>query len=198
MSGSKVFNPFKENIRELLVSTFESQPILKMPPENIEIGCGVYGIYYNGGHKAYVPLVNSGRNLVYVGKAVVPGGRKGGGDSSKVTSNFVARRLKEHARSISASTTLNINDFTCRWLLVVPEFTSASESILIDHYKPIWNKIISGFGIHTPGKGRLKQARSDWDTLHPGRSFAEQLASGKTLELIEKALNNHFKIKPGR
>jgi hypothetical protein len=28
---------------------------------------------------------------------------------------------------------------------------------------------VDGFGNHDPGKGRYKQARSDWDVIHPGR-----------------------------
>ncbi|MBY0314414.1 MAG: Eco29kI family restriction endonuclease [Bdellovibrionales bacterium] len=194
MAKAKIFNPFKENVRDLLVSTFEKQQLLELPPANVDVGCGVYALYYVGNHKAYSPLAKSKKYPIYVGKAVVPGGRKGGGDPKKASSNFVTKRLREHAKTIAASPTLNLKDFECRWLLVVPEFTNAAEAILIDHYKPIWNKFISGFGIHHPGGGRLKQARSDWDMLHPGRAFAEKLPKGRASELIEKSLVEHFKI----
>lgn len=194
MAKTQVFNPFKANVRELLVDSFEKQPLLNLPPASVEMGCGVYALYYIGKHKAYSSLVQSKKYPIYVGKAVVPGGRKGGGDQTKISSNFVIRRLREHAKTIAASPTLDLKDFVCRWFLVVPEFTNAAEAILIDHYKPIWNKFISGFGIHSPGSGRLKQARSDWDMLHPGRSFAEKLPKGRSAELIEKSLADHFKI----
>lgn len=193
MAKSKIFNPFKENVRDLLVSSFESQPLLNLPPESVEVGCGVYALYYVGKHEVYSPLVKSKKYPIYVGKAVIPGGRKGGGDSTRSASNFVIKRLREHAKTISSSPTLDLKDFECRWLLVVPEFANAAEAILIDHYKPIWNKFISGFGIHHPGSGRLKQARSDWDMLHPGRAFAEKLPKGRAPTLIQKALLEHFK-----
>ncbi len=193
MAKNSVFNPFKTNVRELLVSAFESQELLSLPPASVEVGCGVYALYYTGAHRAYRALSKSKTIPIYVGKAVVPGGRKGGGDSAKAVSNFVIKRLREHARTISSSKTLDLKDFECRWLLVVPEFTNAAEAILIDHYKPIWNKFISGFGIHNPGSGRLKQARSDWDMLHPGRTFAEELPAGRAAEVIEKALDEYLK-----
>lgn len=194
MVKAQIFNPFKENVRDLLVSTFEKQSLLGLPPTSVDMGCGVYALYYKGPHKAYSPLVKSKKYPIYVGKAVVPGGRKGGGDVKKAVSNFVIRRLREHAKTIKSSASLDLKDFECRWLLVVPEFTNAAEAILIDHYKPIWNKFISGFGIHHPGGGRLKQARSDWDMLHPGRSFAANLPEGRAADLIEKSLIEHFKI----
>ncbi|MBK7962477.1 MAG: Eco29kI family restriction endonuclease [Bdellovibrionales bacterium] len=55
--------------------------------------------------------------------------------------------------------------------MVAPEFVNAAEAILIDHYKPLWNCLISGFGIHTLVKGG-KQARSDRDMLHPEGIFS--------------------------
>src|ERR1700721_2775076 len=51
-------------------------------------------------------------------------------------------------------------------------WVALGEAVLIGHYQPLWNGFVQGFGIHAPGSGRDKQARSDWDTLHPGRSFA--------------------------
>jgi len=48
------------------------------------------------------------------------------------------------------------------------------EAALIRCYKPLWNSCIDGFGNHDPGKGRYRQARSEWDILHPGREWAER------------------------
>lgn len=187
-----IFNPFKEDVRSLLIKTFEAQPLMKLPPDHIALGCGVYALFYRGDFAPYLPLRKQPKIPVYIGKAVIPGGRKGGGDSAKNKSNFVIRRLKEHAKSISASRTIRLEDFECRWLLVVPEFTNAAESILIDHYQPIWNRLLPGFGIHHPGKGRMKQARSEWDTLHPGRSFAAGLPNGKPVQRIVAAIGEYF------
>jgi hypothetical protein len=35
--------------------------------------------------------------------------------------------------------------------------------------------LIDGFGNHDPGKGRHAGLRPRWDTLHPGRPWAERL-----------------------
>jgi Eco29kI restriction endonuclease len=48
-------------------------------------------------------------------------------------------------------------------------------SELIRTFKTIWNSCIDGFGIHDPGSGRYHQQRSEWDTLHPGRMWADKL-----------------------
>ena len=57
-------------------------------------------------------------------------------------------------------------------------------------YKPIWNSCIDGFGNHDPGSGRYSQAKSDWDVLHPGRSWANKLKGVHPTEkeIKEKAL----------
>jgi hypothetical protein len=54
--------------------------------------------------------------------------------------------------------------------LVVPV-----EAELIRRYKPLWNTVVDGFGNHDPGKGRYNQSPSEWDVLHPGRSWVERL-----------------------
>ncbi|MFQ6030238.1 MAG: Eco29kI family restriction endonuclease [Dehalococcoidia bacterium] len=46
--------------------------------------------------------------------------------------------------------------------------------MLIEKLQPVWNRLIDGFGIHDPGR-RRPQERSKWDTIHPGRPFANRL-----------------------
>jgi hypothetical protein len=62
------------------------------------------------------------------------------------------KRLLEHARSIrSASTTLDVTDFDCRFLVVQSGFQQAAEARLINFFKPIWNNecdICYGIGKH--------------------------------------------------
>ncbi len=48
------------------------------------------------------------------------------------------------------------------------------ETYLIEKFQPVWNYVVEGFGIKTPGI-RRKQNTSLWDTLHPGRAFVTRL-----------------------
>jgi hypothetical protein len=70
---------------------------------------------------------------------------------------------------------LTVGDFSVRTLVVMPIWVPLAETMMIRRYKPLWNQHITGFGIHHPGGGRLGQEVSDWDSLHPGRSFTKKL-----------------------
>jgi hypothetical protein len=83
-------------------------------------------------------------------------------------------RLKAHAKSISQAQNLNLADFVCRHLVTDDIWIPLAEALLIEKFKPVWNRLIDGFGIYDPGK-RRPQERSKWDTLHPGRPFARPL-----------------------
>jgi hypothetical protein len=119
---------------------------------------------------------------------VPPGARKGGFGLA-APGNALFKRLKEHSTSISEAKNLDINDFSCRFLVCDDIWIPLGESLLIEQFKPVWNVLIEGFGIHTPGKGRKKQGKSKWDTLHPGRSLAKELppnpmTENKILQLV--------------
>jgi len=62
------------------------------------------------------------------------------------------------------------------------------ESLLIETFKPVWNMLVDGFGHHDQGSTRTSQKKSAWDTLHPGRSWAEkvQRPNDKSAEQIAK------------
>jgi hypothetical protein len=67
------------------------------------------------------------------------------------------------------------------------------ESLLIEMFAPIWNTTLAGFGNHDPGRGRYNQQRSLWDTLHPGRNWANNLqpnakAEAQIMEIVERVL----------
>ena len=98
-------------------------------------------------------------------------------------------RLAEHAESIQCTKNLDIEDFACRYLVVDDIWIPLGESLLIEMFSPIWNRLIDGFGNHDPGKGRYQQQRSPWDVLHPGRTWAEKLQphSKSEGELIKAA-----------
>jgi len=68
---------------------------------------------------------------------------------------------------------LGYEDFWCRYLVLKDFFIPLCESLLIDRYEPIWNKLIDGFGNKALGGPRQKeQQKSMWDVLHPGRAGA--------------------------
>jgi hypothetical protein len=86
-------------------------------------------------------------------------------------------RLAEHAESIMQVENLRLDDFHCRSLVVDDIWIPLGESLMIQNYQPIWNKVIPGFGNHDPGRGRKDQRRSEWDTIHRGRPWVTKLGN---------------------
>ena len=147
-------------------------------------GAGIYAIYYSGDFPAYKQIAQANRDgrlaaPIYVGKAVPPGSRKGGSSLGADPGPVLFGRLNEHATSIRVARNLNIDDFHCRYLVVDDIWIPLGESLLVARFSPIWNKLVDGFGNHDPGSGRRQQARSRWDVLHPGRTWAEKLVDRK-------------------
>lgn len=162
-------------------------------------GAGIYAIYYVGDFKPYEEI--SARNRdgrfeapIYVGEAVPPGSRKGRMGLDGKPNKSLYGRLRQHAGSISKSANLNVEDFYCRYLIVDEIWISLGEALLIAQYSPIWNHLVDGFGNHTPGQRRFQQERSRWDTLHPGRDWAEKCQPrNETAAQIKKELSAFLK-----
>jgi hypothetical protein len=189
------FNPLdKLNLAKSLAEAMLKRPVSPLPPDEKFDGAGIYAIYYCGDFAPYKPISNQNKkqNLsapIYVGKAVPPGARKGGFGLGADPRNALLKRLKEHAKSIQEAKNLDIKDFSCRYLVCDDIWIPLGEALLIERFHPPWNILIEGFGIHTPGKGRKKQVKSKWDTLHAGRSLAKGLpmnpmSEGKIVKLI--------------
>jgi hypothetical protein len=69
------------------------------------------------------------------------------------------------------------------------------EAALIKINQPLWNSCVDGFGNHDPGKGRYEQARSDWDVIHFGRSWADRLNGvPNAKDIILENVQAHLKI----
>lgn len=204
MSGSRhAFNPLdrvelgRSVGRALLLS-----PCEPLAPERFD-GAGIYAIYYQGDFDAYerVALPNC-EWPIYVGKAMPPGARKGlvGLDASPGAK--LHQRLREHAKSVGDATNLQSDDFRCRYLVVDDIWIPLAERLLIGHYRPLWNGVVDGFGIHAPGgkpggtTGRAGQQKSLWDTLHPGRSFADGRSPRLSLTDIRRLLSEHLEAHP--
>ncbi|MDR1428539.1 MAG: Eco29kI family restriction endonuclease [Bifidobacteriaceae bacterium] len=176
------FNPLAiENLEDSLLRAMLART--PCPLGNIDqfYGAGVYAIYYTGTFAPYRDLAEKNREgkfdaPIYVGKAVPSGGRKGLQVVSTSESPALWSRLNQHARSVAEAQNLMLDDFYARWIVTDQIWIPLGESLLIARTAPVWNALIDGFGNHDPGKGRSSGMRSRWDTLHPGRSWAERLA----------------------
>jgi hypothetical protein len=189
--GEEVFNPLdKTHLAESVSDRLLKRPIAALPPKRFS-DAGIYAIYYGGKFPAYRPIAKSlsrdERAIpIYVGKAVPAGSRKGGYGLGIDPGDVLFRRLSEHAASIEAASNLNLSDFRCRYLLVDDIWIPLGEALLIQKFKPVWNICVDGFGHHDQGKSRRGQMKSAWDTLHPGRAWAQNVErpNPKTVEEI--------------
>jgi len=197
LKEEKPYNPLDK--KSLGISVAEALLIREpVPLAGIErfIGAGIYAIYYAGSFAPYKAIaIRNQRGCfdapIYVGKAVPAGARKGGLGLEADPGTVLFNRLSEHAESIKqASSTLQIEDFYCRYLVVDDIWIPLGESLLIAKFTPPWNQYLDGFGNHDPGSGRYKQQRSLWDVVHPGRPWAMRCAENpKPLKTILYELN---------
>jgi hypothetical protein len=165
-----------DNLAQNVVRALLEQPRQKLAPAPFE-GVGVYALYYLGDLDCY--KATRGEDIpIYVGSAVLAGKRKGGKEAT--AGRTLHNRLVQHAKSIQQAENLRLEDFHCRYLVVVPVWIELAERFLIEHYRPVWNTVIDGFGNHDPGAGRKDMKRPRWDILHPGRGWAKKLKPAET------------------
>jgi hypothetical protein len=172
-------SPELENLLKDAIRFFNGTPVYQLPPPEKFIGSGVYAIYYTGSLDLYSRISQVNRLSydlpIYVGKAIPTGARRGKGGKEGPT---LFKRLTEHAKSIEAVDNLDLSWFQCRFIIVPHEeeaIIPPIESAIIKQYNPLWNSWVDGFGNHDPGGGRYDQARSQWDVIHKGRKWAENL-----------------------
>lgn len=187
-------NPHR--IGEMIAGALVLKPAEPLSAIEKFYGSGVYALYYKGDFIAYKPI--SGKDHpIYVGKAdpadlhaVTPEGQ----------GVRLYSRLADHAKSIRAAKNLNIEKFTCRYLVTVSSWHKSAEDHLISRFRPIWNnevKICFGFGKHGDSSDTRRNVRSPWDTLHPGRPWAlSSKANARSPEDIIRDIQNHFKNHP--
>ena len=173
-------SPKLQSVVSDAVSFFEQTPVHPLPPGVLFLGCGVYALYYVGDFPLYSKIAEANRissdKPIYVGKAVAPGWRTARVKESNTPDLY--RRLHEHAGSIAQTKDLKVGDFTYRFMIlegIEGDLVVPVEAHLIRYYRPLWNSVVDGFGNHDPGSGRYNQAKSEWDVLHPGRTWAERL-----------------------
>jgi len=164
--------------------------------ENRFYGSGIYSIYYKGKEiPAYQPLSKS-ETPIYVGKAV-PGDRQA--EHTEQQGPALWKRLREHLKSIRNGG-LNPSEFEVRYATVQSGMESAVEDFMIRFFKPIWNKEIKvcfGIGKHGDAATTRKNKRSPWDTMHPGRAWADATTEDqRSRKEIEARINAHFGSHP--
>jgi len=170
------------NLTVNLVRELMSRGPFALPVEEEFQGPGVYALFYKGDFEPYRELKSEDSTLpIYVGKAEPPGGRKGG-TTLATNSPALLSKLNEHTRSIEQGSDLSPDDFTCRYLVVVPLWIKMAERFLLEHYQPAWNVCLDGFGNHDPGAGRRNGEITWWDAMHPGRSWAKLLRQTRNRE----------------
>ena len=195
------YNPLdKRNLGVSAATAMLSSSVHNLPPQKF-IGAGVYAIYYRGDYEPYRIISNMNAHdfqvPIYIGKAVPAGARKGGLGMGADHGMALYNRLNEHYTSISEVDNLNPQDFYCRFLVVDDIWIPLAESLLIEKFKPLWNRCIDGFGNHDPGSGRYNQQRSPWDSIHEGRPWSTKLkpntlSKDQLLEKIKTYLNNTY------
>ncbi len=195
---AELYNPLdKIHLAESIGRAMQEQPVHPLPPESFT-GAGVYAIYYTGGFACYGAVADAECVMpIYVGIALPEGGRTGaqGLTTSALTTRKLFDRLRQHGRSIEAADNLAPEDFRCRYLLLDDIWIPLAEAYLIQLHRPVWNTdIVSGFGIHAPGKGRKDQKRSLWDELHPGRGHAaERPAATMNADDISRRIERYLR-----
>ena len=151
-SDYPVFEPFnpldKRHLGASVANALLESDIYRLPPEPF-IGAGVYALYYVGDFPAYEVLAEVNRNdqfacPIYVGKAVPDGARKGGQGDDVDPGTALYKRLNDHAKSVDAAANLRLEDFYCQFLSVDDIWIPLTESLLIERFKPVWNRVLDG------------------------------------------------------
>ena len=199
--STEEFDPLRyETFAGAVVRALLERPMVPLEPLDRFEGAGVYAIFYKGALPFY--RVISGRDIpIYVGQAIPEGGRKGGKGLGHQPGGVLYKRLRDHAKSIGQVKNLRAEDFSCRYLVVVPVWVSIAEEFLLKTYQPVWNHLVDGFGNHDPGRGRYDQENSLWDTLHEGRPWAKKLrarkeSAGGISSRVEEFLNKLKRERP--
>lgn len=197
MEAPAPYNPLaKRNLAGSIVSRLLDQDPQELPPPSFR-GAGLYALYYTGTFEVYRKISQPNQNglfkqPIYVGKAIPKGGRKGLEGFDVPHSSALSNRLRQHSDSINAAKNLRLADFRCRWLVVDDVFIPLGESLLINHFKPLWNVVVDGFGNNPPGSGREKGKKPMWDVLHPGRAWAERLQAGVTADEVIAKIRDYL------
>jgi len=154
-------------------------------------GAGIYALYYTGNSVVYSAISGS-ETPIYIGKASPKGNPK----TFKEQGPKLFSRLNEHKRNIEKVSGIMIADFEYRYLAVQSGFESAAEDRLISTFKPIWNKetnLLFGIGKHGDSAKTRQNNKSPFDTVHPGRKWAEGNSEKESRSDIIAKVQHHLK-----
>lgn len=182
----KAYDPLDyENLARSVVTALLESVSTPLPPAEKFSGSGVYALYYTG-HLPFYSHISSSDLIepIYVGKAVPTGARKGSPRKEPEAMTELYRRLQDHGKSVEQAENLDPAEFQIRYLVVMPVWITLAERFLINHFRPLWNTVVEGFGNHDPGGGRRNMRRPRWDIVHPGRPWAARLRTTETAEEI--------------
>jgi hypothetical protein len=204
-SSDPVFNPLdKLELGKSVVAAILARPPVRLSEVSKFKGGGLYALYYGGAHKTYQPYLPLNRPPdqfkapIYVGRAEPAGKRKGLTTEASLAGTSLFDRLSRHRDCVN-QVSLSATDFWTRWLVVDDIWIPLGERLLIEHFKPLWNITLDGFGNNDPGRGRYNGARPDWDELHSGRPWAAKCAPAKrTVADIELRIAEHLKKHLGQ
>ena len=168
-SDYPVFEPFnpldKRHLGASVANALLESETYPLPPEPF-IGAGVYALYYLGDFPAYEVLAEVNRNGQYACPI------------------YVGKAVPDGARKGGQGDDVDPGDDI--WIPL-------TESLLIERFKPVWNRVLDGFGNHDPGKGRHRGRMPLWDCLHPGRAWAERLQPcAFTAEELEQRVREYL------
>lgn len=201
----QVYNPLDRiNLARSIEQELLARPAVPLAEVGGINGAGVYVIYYTGPFPAYAPIATPGPGVpgarpIYIGKAIPKGGRKGGlSETSSAAGSALASRLRQHMASIDEAVNLELAGFHVRYLVVDDIWIPLGENMLIETFRPVWNRAIDGFGNKDPGARRKTQLTSPWDVLHPGRSAARNTTPSPALaiDLLETRIADYFAGRP--
>ncbi|MGB2672339.1 MAG: Eco29kI family restriction endonuclease [Candidatus Acidiferrum sp.] len=195
-----VFDPSNPNVAGRIVGiTMIAQDRKLLANVERFYGSGVYAIYYNGKFPAY-KAITTREHPVYVGKAD-PADQAA--KTAMEQGDRLSNRLNDHRKNIAkATTTLRLEDFEYRAIVVQTGWQTSAEDYLIHLFKPVWNSevgICYGFGKHGDDPGTRANLRSPWDTLHPGRDWAHRdpkMKDAKPEKEIVKEISQHLAKYP--
>ncbi|MGX1614790.1 Eco29kI family restriction endonuclease [Micromonospora chalcea] len=189
------FNPLDpDEIGRSLREKIDSQEVKSFPLPEFR-GAGLYALYWAGNFPLYERLKNTHVPL-YVGKAEAGSSRYGYAPDYEESKLW--DRILKHSKSIqevegSSDANIRLSDFRVRYLPLDDAWIVLGERALLRQYRPVlWNSFLDGFGSNPPGAAR-KNARSSWDTIHPGRARAGQLphrqyTRDEMLQGVERAI----------